>query len=431
MDKITLKQILASNQKEVENASLLFRALPSDDFPRRVFVGVRRAGKSYMLFQKMQERLHTGIGWDEMLYLNFEDDRLVGFQVEDFNLLLECHSEMYGKRPMLFLDEVQIVDGWEKFARRLADAKYDVWITGSNARMLSSEIMTTLGGRYIMEEVFPYHFKEYLRSKQIPFDLNTLLRDDERANLMRAWSEYFYWGGMPECASLSAKRSYLSSIFQKIYLGDICSRNKIANPNNLRLMLKKLSESVGQPVTYNRLASVLSSVNGKISMPTVSKYIDECEAAWLLLRLRNVSASFADKESACKYYFIDNGVLNLFLLGGETALLENLVALSLFRLYGHEADNERVYFYRDKVEVDFYVPEDEVAIQVSYSITQSEETFRREIDALGKLPKVLSCKQRMVLTYDEESSVEDEFGTIQIIPLWKWLITMRDNFDMT
>ena len=100
-----------------------------------------------MLYQKMQQMLAEGRGWDGMLYLNFEDDRLAGFTAEDFELILECHAEMYDQRPMLFLDEVQNIDGWEKFARRMADAKYRVWITGSNAKMLSSEIMTTLGGR--------------------------------------------------------------------------------------------------------------------------------------------------------------------------------------------------------------------------------------------------------------------------------------------
>lgn len=422
MEKIALKQILVSNQKDVEQYKIVPRILPSDEFPRWVFIGVRRTGKSFMLYQKIQEKLQSGTGWDEMLYLNFEDDRLGDFSMEDFNMILECHAEMYDKRPMLFLDEIQNIDGWEKFARRLADAKYQVWITGSNAKMLSSEIMTTLGGRYLTGEVYPYSFQEYLHAQNIPADELSLLGTESRSKVIRAWNEYLMWGGLPEAICLPVKRNYLSSTFQKIYLGDICNRNKISNPNNLRLMLKKLAENVGQPVSYNRLAGVLSSVNGKITMPTVSKYIEYSEAAWLLLRLRNVSAPFADKETACKYYFVDNGVLNLFLLDGETALLENLVALSLFREYGHDRDNERVFFYHNNIEVDFYIPEDNLAIQASYSISKSTDTFDREIEALKKLPKVLPCKRRIVLTYDEESTITDGFGTIEILPLWKWLL---------
>lgn len=422
INKEVLKQVLISNHKDVENYQVMSRLLPDDGFPCRVFVGVRRAGKSFMLYQKMQQMLAEGHEWDEMLYLNFEDDRLALFAMEDFNLILEAHAEMYDKRPMLFLDEAQNVKGWEKFARRLADAKYSVWITGSNAKMLSMEVMSTLGGRYLSTEVYPFSFQEYLKAKGVPHDELSLLGTESRATVVRMWNEYLSWGGLPESVGLTVKRDYLSSTFQKIYLSDIANRNKVANSNLLRLMLKKLAESVCQPVSYNRLSHVLSSVSGKITMPTVSKYIEFSESAWLLLRLRNVSASFAEKETSCKYYFIDNGVLNLFLLGGETILLENAVALALFRKYGHDADNEKVFFYNDKVEVDFYVPEDELAIQVSYSISQSAETFEREIKALKKLPNVLSCKRRIVLTNDESGTIEDDFGTIEIIPIWKWLL---------
>ena len=420
--KDTLKQVLATNQKDVENYKVIPRTLPSDDFSCRVFVGVRCAGKSFMLYQKMQQMLASGHNWEEMLYLNFEDDRLAQFDRSDFELILEAHAEMYGKRPMLFLDEIQIIEGWEKFARRLADAKYYVWVTGSNANMLSSEVMTTLGGRYLSTEVYPYSFREFLNIQEIPYDELSLLGTESRARVLRAWNEYLLWGGLPESVGLSVKRNYLSSTFQKIYLGDIASRNKITNPNLLRLMLKKLAENVGRPVSYNRLANVLSSVGGKITMPTVSKYIEYSEAAWLLLRLRNVTATFSEKETSCKYYIIDNGILDLFLIDGDTMLLENIVALALFQKYGHDADNERVFFYNDKVEVDFYVPEESLAIQVSYSIAQSSATYEREVNALKKLPGVLSCKRRLILTNDESDKIEDNFGIIEVMPVWKWIL---------
>ena len=422
VNKVVLKQILASNQKDIEQYQIVPRELPSDEFERRVFIGVRRAGKSFMLYQKIQQMLAEGHGWEDMLYLNFEDDRLADFKSEDFELILECHAEMYDKRPMLFLDEVQNIEGWEKFARRLADAKYKVWITGSNAKMLSSEIMTTLGGRYLSTEVYPYSLQEFLKIKEVPYDENSLLATESRAKMLRAWSEYFEWGGLPESVSLTVKRDYLTSTLQKIYLGDIVNRNKISNANLLRLLLKKIAESVKQPISYNRLANILSSVSGKITMPTVSKYIEHSEAAWLLLRLRNISAAFADKESSCKYYFIDNGVLHLFLLDSDTALLENLTALTLFRKYGHDKDNERVFFYNDKVEVDFYIPEEKLAIQASYSISKADSTYEREVDALKKIPNVLECNRRVILTYDESDTITDEFGTIEVMPLWKWIL---------
>ena len=417
----TLKQVMLDNQKDVEQYDIFPRHYDLDSFPLMIFVGVRRSGKSFLLFQKMRQLLADGKGWDEMLYLDFEDTRLEGFSADDFNLILECHQEMYGKRPMLFLDEIQNVDGWQKFARNLADKKYSVFITGSNAKMLSKEIMAALGGRFLPVEVYPFSFKEYLSYTGVAYNDLALMATESKARFMKAYGEYFTWGGLPESVKLPVKRNYLSSVFQKIYLGDIVQRNGISNPRLLQLMIKKMAESVMKPVSYNRISKILSSVSGKISVPTVSNYISYSEDAWLLLRLRNIASSFSDKESICKYYFIDNGLLTLQLLDADTILLENMVALSLFRKYGHDEDNERVFFYNVNVEVDFYVPEDELAIQVSYSIADPE-TEKREKEPLEKLPNVHPCRRRIIITYDEEGTLTDKHGTIEVIPCWKWLL---------
>jgi predicted AAA+ superfamily ATPase len=138
IDKTLLKQILLDNRKEIESYKIVHRDIVTEGFNCYVFVGVRRAGKSFVLYEKMQQLLREGHSWDEMLYLSFEDERLVGFTHEDFNAILECHIEMTGKdNPMLFLDEIHNISGWEKFARRMADNKKTIWITGSNAKMLS------------------------------------------------------------------------------------------------------------------------------------------------------------------------------------------------------------------------------------------------------------------------------------------------------
>ena len=417
----TLKQVMLDNQKDVERYDIFPRSFDLDSFPLQVFVGVRRSGKSFLLFQKMRQMLDAGHHWDGMLYLDFEDARLEGFSAEDFNLILECHQEMYGKRPMLFLDELQNIEGWQKFARNLADKKYSVFITGSNAKMLSKDIMAELGGRYLPVEVYPFSFREFLSYTEVPFDALSLTATESKARFMKAYGEYFTWGGLPEAIRLPVKRNYLSSVFQKIYLGDIVQRNGISNPRLLQLMIKKLAENVRQPVSYNRISKILSSVSGKISVPTVSSYVGFSEDAWLLLRLRNIASAFAERESVCKYYFIDNGILSLQLMDGETALLENLVALSLFRKYGHDADNERVFFYQANVEVDFYVPEDELAIQVAYTLA-APLTSNREVGALAKLPNHYPCQRRVIVTYDEEGSLTDSYGTIEVIPCWKWLL---------
>ena len=419
----TLRQVLLDNQKDIEKYDIFPRKFDLNSFPLQVFVGVRRSGKSFLLFQKIREMLSAGHGWEDMLYLDFEDARLEGFTMEDFNLILECHQEMYGKRPMLFLDEIQNIEGWQKFARNLADKKYSVFITGSNAKMLSREIMADLGGRYLPVEVYPLSFKEYLSYTQIKFDEWSLEATESKARFMKAYQEYLTWGGLPESVNLPVKRTYLSSVYQKIYLGDIVQRNGISQPKLLQLLVKKMAEGVMQPVSYTRLSKILSSVAGRISVPTVSNYVGFSEDAWLLLRLRNIASAFTEKESACKYYFIDNGLLSLQLLNADTILLENVVALTLFRKYGHDLDNERVYFYNANVEVDFYIPEEEWAIQVSYSIAD-EQTKLREVGALTKLPNVHPCRRRVIVTYDEEGTITDKHGNIEIVPCWKWMLKM-------
>ena len=421
MDKQLLKQILRDNQQEVVRYKIELRKFDFEDFPCCVLVGVRRSGKSYMLYQRIQQLLHEGKQWDEMLYLNFEDERLENFTVEDFNRLLECHQEMYGKRPMLFLDEIQNIEHWEKFARRMADASYTIFITGSNAKMLSGEINTTLGGRFLTSEVYPYSFVEYANVHGVSLLPNDLLSTEGRSAAVRYFNEYLHDGGLPASALLPAKRNYLSSVFQKIYLGDIIARNGITNVAGIRVLIRKIAESVCRPISFNRINNLLSSVGGKLSLATTIKYIEYCEDAWLLMRLRNYAACLADKESNCKYYFIDNGILNLFLIDKDAMLLENVVALQLFRKYGHDVDNERVFFYNENFEVDFYIPEDELAIQVCYSL-RDEETLNREVDALKRLPKRLECRRRIILSFDEETSIVDQYGTIEIIPCWKWML---------
>ena len=423
VDKLILKQILQNSREEIEQYKIIHRDIQTEGFNCYIFVGVRRAGKSFILYEKIQQMLSEGHTWDEILYLNFEDERLDSLDINDMDSILECHMEMGGvAKPALFLDEIQNIDGWEKFARRVSDSKYMVWITGSNAKMLSKEMMSTLGGRYIPIEIYPFSFAEYLRWAGIPYDEKSLLSTSARVNLKKAYEEYVKWGGLPESLGLSVKRNYISSVYQKIYLGDICTRNKISNPNLLRLLIKKIAEGVKQPVSYTRLSQVLSSVGGKITVPTTSSYISYSEDAWLLLRLHNISSSFSEKETNCKYYFVDNGILSILLVDPATTLMENLVALQLFRIYGHDQDNERVYFYNSNVEVDFYVPEDELAIQVSYSISRDIDTREREVGALQKLPKALACKRRIILTYDEQQIIEDEYGKIELIPCWKWML---------
>lgn len=358
-----------------------------------------------------------------MLYVNMEDERLADFKAEDFNRLLEAHGEMYGGRPMLFIDEIQNIEHWEKFARRMADTGYKVMITGSNSKMLSGEIASTLGGRYIAHEIYPYSLKEYLDANGVESDERALLGTETRAAIVRHASAYLHGGGLPAAARMSAKRDYLNSVYQKMYIGDIMQRNGLTNSMGMRVLVRKMAESVCRPISYNRLTNIMSSVGGKMSTATTIKYVEHCEDAWLLIRLRNIVAHLAEKESNCKYYFVDNGILNLFMTDSDSMLLENVVALWLFRKYGH--DSEKVFFYNDgSNEVDFYLPEEETAIQVSMTL-RDEETRRREIGALEKIGRRMPCRRRIVVTGEEteEREVVGKDGNgIEIVVYWRFIM---------
>lgn len=419
MDRTILKSVIADNQLEVPKYKVIPREFKFEEFGNYVFVGIRRAGKSFLLYQRMQQLLSQGIGWDEMLYINFEDERLVGMCVNDLNLLLEVHLEMYGKSPILFLDEIQNIAGWDKFARRMADTKHRVYITGSNAKMLSGDVQTTLGGRYITINVYPYNFKEYLTANNIELTPTSLVATEKKAEILRNFNDYFFFGGFPEGATLNAKRDYLTSIYQKIYLGDIATRHSIDNTFALRVLFKKVAESVKQPISFNRIANIVSSTGAKVSTTTVINYMEYAKDAWLISSIHNIAGKLADKESTPKYYFNDNGILNLFLLDGQTSLLENLVAITLLRRYGHE---DAVFFYNKGIEVDFYLPDSTTAIQVCYSLNNSDGTYDREVGALIKLTKVLNCSRLMIITYSEEQTIEIEEKLIEILPIWKWLL---------
>ena len=419
MERDIIKQVILDNQHEVPNYEVNPRNFVSEEFGNYVLVGIRRAGKSFLLYQRMQELLRSGMDWSDMLYINFEDERLVGMKTEDLNLLLEVHMELHNKRPILFLDEIQNIEGWEKFARRLADSKYRVYITGSNAKMLSADVQTTLGGRYLTIEVYPYNFEEFLRANNTNIDENTFSSTASRANIFRLFEDYFNYGGFPEGAQLSAKRNYLTSVYQKIYLGDIAARNKVENNFALRIMFKKIAESIKQPLSFSRISKIISSAGVKVGTQTVINYIDYAKDAWLLSSISNIASKIVDKESNPKYYFIDNGILSLLLLDTNTSLLENLVAITLLRRYGRE---DAVFFYNKNIEVDFYIPDEEIAVQVCYNLSADTETYEREVGALVKLQNVLPCRRTIIITKNEERTIEIDGLTIEVVPIYQWLL---------
>ncbi len=417
MDKDQIKRLIVGNQNSIQKIKLLHRKFHFEDKGNYVFVGVRRAGKSYLMYQRAQELVASGIPAERILYINFEDDRLSIPQLEDLDFILRCYSEIYPLEPILFLDEIQIVAGWEKFVRRLADNRYRVYVTGSNAKMLSSEIMTTLGGRFLVQDVFPFSWAEMLSIHEIDTNnANWHYDDTQFSKAMRLYDRYFHHGGFPELINFDDKRSWLNSLYQKIFFGDLISRYEIRNVNALRLLIKKLAESVGQPISYNRMKNILASANANISINTIPKYIEYLTEALLVFSIQNMNGSFSEKETSRKYYFMDNGILNLFLFDPDTALMENLVALQLYKQF-----KDRLFFYRKNVETDFYVPDEQLLVQTCLNTTDAS-TFERETDSLLATAKFLKSKRNLIITKDNEARIEKNGIQIEVVPAWKWML---------
>lgn len=184
-------------------------------------------------------------------------------------------------------------------------------------------------------------------------------------------------------------------------------------------MVQKIAESVKQPVSYNRIANMVSSIGKKISTDTVIDYLDYMNESWLLIPIENFAAKFVEKASNKKYYFIDNGILNLFLTDPNTSLLENMVAVSLYKQYG-----DNVTFYNTNIEVDFYLQDQKTAIQVSYSL-KDEETRKREVRALEKLSSTVEIDHLFIITMYDEEVINTIHSVINVLPLWKWLLRVK------
>ena len=418
MNRDYLKQIMTDQKDTYLSNPAIERNYPLEDHVNYCFVGIRRTGKSYMMYQQIRHLQENGIPLSQIVYVNFEDERLLEMSADDLNVILEIGLEMAGvdNRPYLFLDEIQIVEHWEKFARRLADQQYRVYITGSNAKMLSAEIATTLGGRYIVQNVYPFSFSEFLKASKIEIGPTWYYKN--RTEIVRTFSDYFSYGGLPELMLIETieKRQWLSNLFNKIFFGDLITRYSIRNDLAMKVLIRKLAESVKQPSSFNRLTNIVSTTGAKVSTDTIIDYLNFLQATWLFFSLENYASKLVEKISNRKYYFIDNGLLNLFLIDPVTSLLENIVAISLKKKY-----EEELYFYQQNIEVDFYIPTAKLAVQVSYSLKE-ESTRKRETDALLKIAETQAVETLLVITYDEEETIQKNGMEIKVIPIWKWLL---------
>jgi len=420
MNHSILKQVIYDQIEVIQNAEITPRDYSLEKNVNYILVGLRRSGKSTLLYKIAKELVSEGCHWSQIIYINFEDDRLLGFTKEDFNDIVETACELTDAGDIYyFFDEIQVIDGWEHFARRMADQKKHVYITGSNAKMLSSEMERVLGGRYISKMIMPFSLSEVLDHKKIAHDEAAILTTSKSAKIRKACQEYVFSGGLPEVLSFKNKREYIKSVYEKVILGDIIEREQVKNKMALRLMVKKIAETVMHEISFNTLAGNVKATGIKTSTDSMIEYASFAENAYLLFRTKNYVSKFAEKESVPRFYFYDNGLLSLFLVDQPSALLENAVAVFLKRKY-----EDGVYYFKSRqtgVDIDFYIPDEGLAVQVAYALGNAEERETRSLFSFFE--KTEDVKRMVIVTNEEEKVIEKKGCFIEVIPVHKFLLS--------
>lgn len=360
-----------------------------------ILTGVRRAGKSTLMKQIM--RKHASVN-----YFNFEDSRTAGFEVMDFLTLEEIFDEISGGSQMLFFDEIQNIDGWERYIRDAIDRKKTVVITGSNARLLSRELGTKLTGRHLDFEVFPFSYSEFLTY----FNL-------------QAGPESFYSyiskGGFPGFLNLG-KEEMLSTLVSDILVRDIFTRYNLRNQGVYRMIVQFLLSNTGKEVSFNRLKNTFEVGSASSVMEFMNYLVD----AYLVFLLPRYATSLkVQAKNPRKVYGIDQGLVNFFSVSGSPdkgRLLENTVFLNLRRA------GKELWYFKGKKECDFVCRDDRneySAIQVSWELGLQNE--KREIEGLLEAMDQINLSEGTIITFDQEDSLTKNGKTIHLIPGWKWM----------
>lgn len=379
-----------------------------------VISGLRRAGKSTLLAQLA----HKFYPENDYFYVNFEDERFLTFTVSDFTKLHELLIELFGNHKIFLLDEIQNIEGWERFVNRMINSSYKFYITGSNASLLSKELGSKLTGRYIPVELFPFSWEEYLTFNKISVPDLTKLTTVERGGLKNALSDYLKKGGIPQSLQYPELPIH-KTLYDDIINRDIGARYKLPDTKPLRELTFYLLSNIASLVSYNKLKELLQlgSVN------TISSYIDYLEASWLLFVVSRFAYSVKKQQIANKKVFcIDTGLVKSVAFSfseDRGKFLENTVFLKLRRLY-----SEDIYYYKTRKdhEVDFYLSKKKTFIQVSESIV-NPTTRQREVQALLEAMEEVEKSTGMIITEDKKETLELEGKTITVLPVYEWLFS--------
>ncbi len=423
IDEKVILQVLAEQQEEIKSykpqkwvARKEESLFEFDTKMAQVVIGVRRSGKSTICHKVLLER---GIRYG---YVNLDDDRLADIKTEDLNTVLSCVYQIYGTNiSYLVLDEIQDVDGWYLFVNRLLRTDLHIFVTGSNAKLLSGELATHLTGRYNEIHLFPFSFSEYCQYHQVDTQSITTKSDADRK---RAFMDYIHDGGFPEMQGLRNKRAYVQSLIEAILRKDIQKRFKIRNIEALRKLAHHLINNACQEVNYDELSGLLG-----IADKTAKKYVDYLSQAFLIQLLTRHSFKSKERIRNQKAYIVDIGLQgnrdNVLAPENLGWRLENVVYIELLRRCAN--DFLDVYYYKPSPrakEVDFVVCDQTKTlelIQVAYEI-DSPKAYDRETSSLVKAANALSCSHLTLIAFSPTCDVVVDGKTIHIVSASEWLL---------
>lgn len=422
MNLADIEKVLLEQQDELEALEgevLIHR--PEEDLINlksklaQVVIGVRRSGKSTLCFNALKK---AGVHY---AYANFDDERLADLKTGDLDNVLQTLYKIYGKFDYLFLDEIQNIDGWPLFVNRLLRQKIHILITGSNAKLLSSELASHLTGRHHKIELFPFSFKDWCTINELDY---TRLTTKNRGLLSKAYDEYFRQGGFPELVSGEENpKEYISTLIDNIISQDIQKRYKIRNMD----ALKRLTHHILNETPAVIVKDTLQDIIGIKSERTLGNYLLYLNQTYLVSTINKYSSKSRERTRSEKSYAIDVAFMdkreNAF--SGENLgwRLETIVYLELLRRKAG-TENDIYYFQSRNAEADFVVCDGNKTLavyQVSYDIS-NEKTRKREIRGCIAGAKATRCDNLFLITDHESETIEQEGYTIQIVPVWEWLI---------
>jgi predicted AAA+ superfamily ATPase len=392
-------------------------------------IGPRRSGKTFACFQMMRSLLDTGVGREGMLYLNMEDERLTPADPAFLSRLLDIHAELFGtdfSKPFFcFLDEIQNVPEWSKWARRITDEfpRLHLVLTGSSSKLLSTEIATELRGRALSVTILPYSFREFLRAREIePGDLRTLGHSRRNLSIRKAFQEYQVQGGFPGAIDKPDRVEILQQYYRAMFLRDLVDRHGIRNSTLFDQFLKIALSRFSSLVSVSNLALSLPTAGQGFSKNTLVDYLDHAVDAFLVRLVPRYSTKVTEHlRHPRKLYSVDTGLLDAvrFSLSDDRGrMLENMVALELGRRKGD------LFYFQDTVECDFVVTDRgkcQSAIQVCWDLSSSR-TRERELSGLAAGMDAFGLKEGLILTESDQENLKVGGKTVRVRPFWLWAL---------